>query len=170
MMLSCNGCSDAELRHTRNVFHDIEDFHVQVAKQAIKSSFIVSQIVIDGHVIRDEHAVYIASPEKHTDIDERNRIRYFIDGYYANGTRSIFQIDVVVISFTIYEDDKINIKWSITTKSDNDNIYKQFGEERKRLTAAIVERGYPCNVVVNMTLDISREDGTKSQVTGALRW
>jgi hypothetical protein len=164
-------CSDKERRRVKNAFDDIHDFHVKSFTAAAKTGAAVHEYLADAPSTKKTEIVYVHAPEKVQEQDDKNRIKDFIAGYYANNERAIFTFDVMVKSFAINELDKISLKWSVVTNlTDDGHLQTCIREERNRLGTALSERGYYYPPGISVTVDVTRGDGSQSQIWGVIRW
>jgi hypothetical protein len=170
-VLSVTGCSDAGLRHARNGLEEIGDFHVKLAAATFAAAAVADGVHTSRLEAVQERAVYVVSPDQRRELDTKAKIRYFIDGYYANDSRGVFPFDVVVKNFVVSAEETITVKWSVViTTMENERLYACFSAEKDRLRTALGARGYVYPEGVDIVIDIIRGDGTIAQRSGKIRW
>ncbi len=168
------GCSKAERRRVNNALHEINDFHVAVAKAAISTGFAVNAFAANAttHVDEPERRTYVINAETKRAIEDKDRILYFIRGYYANdANRLLFPFDVTVRGFQIAEFDDITLRWWVaTTATDAEVIFTCMAAEKDRIRNALAKCGYDYPKGITMIVDIRCGDGSLLQSSYKIRW
>jgi hypothetical protein len=162
------GCSDKERRRVRHAFEDIHDFHVTTV---VTTATLTNALLSDPSPTKSRESVYVDAPKKVQAQDDKNRIKDFIDGYYANNERAIFTFDVTIKSFAIHDNESLSLIWSVVTAlTDDKALQKCILEERNRLRDALSERDYYYPQGISVTVNVARSNGSLSQIWGTIRW
>jgi hypothetical protein len=166
------GCSKAERRRVNNALHEINDFHVAVAKAAISTGVAASSFAATTHVDEPECRTYVINAETKRAVEDKDRIVYFIRGYYANdANRLIFPFDVTVRDFQIAEFDDITLRWWVaTTSTDAEVVFTGMAAEKDRIRNALTKCGYEYSKGITMIVDIQCGDGLLRQSSYKIRW